>query len=60
MATFKVNKGFRGIHTKELYEADPEIEMTVKRSKEVESNLDSSYLERVDNKEEEKEEEGAE
>lgn len=60
MATFKVNKEFKDIHTKELYEADSEIEMTVKRSKEVESNLDSTYLERIDDKEEEKEEEDAE
>ena len=60
MAIFKVKKEFKDIHTKELYKVDSEIEMTVKRSKEVESNLDSTYLERVDNKEEEKEEEGAE
>lgn len=60
MAIFKVKKRFKDIHTKDIYEENAEIEMTVKRSKEVESNLDSTYLERIDDKEDEKEEEDAE
>ncbi len=47
MAKFKVLKKFIDIETKEQYEVGSEIEMTVKRSKEVATNLDESYLERV-------------
>lgn len=57
MAKFKVLKTFRDIHTQEVYTEDTEIDMTVKRAKEVEKNLDGSFLERI---EEEKEPEGAE
>lgn len=57
MAKFKVLKTFRDIHTEEVYVEEAEIDMTVKRAKEVEKNLDGSFLERI---EEEKEPEGAE
>lgn len=48
MAKYKVLKKFRDTHTKEIYEVDQEIEMTVKRASEVEKNLDSSFLVRVE------------
>lgn len=48
MAKFKVLKKFRDIHTKDVYDGNSEIEMTVKRSEEVAKNLDDSYLERLD------------
>lgn len=48
MAKYKVLKSFRDKHTKEIYEKDTTIEMTVKRASEVEKNLDSSFLERVE------------
>lgn len=48
MAKFKVLKDFRDIHTKEIYEANSEIEMTVKRSEEVTKNLDASFLQRIE------------
>lgn len=48
MARFKVLKTFRDIHTDDIYEANTEIEMTVKRSEEVVSNLDATFIERVD------------
>lgn len=51
MAKYKVLKTFRDIHTKEVYEKDSEIEMTVKRANEVEKNLDSSFLLRIDKEE---------
>lgn len=47
MAQYKVLKDFRDTHTKEIYSKGSIIEMTVKRASEVESNLDSSFLERV-------------
>ncbi len=53
MAKYKVLKEFRDTHTKEVYKENNEIEMTVKRAEEVEKNLDSSFLERIDNKEKE-------
>lgn len=49
MAKYKVLKAFRDTHTKEVYKKDSEIDMTVKRATEVEKNLDSSYLLRIDN-----------
>ncbi|MBO0961447.1 hypothetical protein J1P26_17210 [Neobacillus sp. MM2021_6] len=52
MAKFKVLKAFRDIHTNEIYKANSEIEMTVKRANEVEKNLDSSFLIRIEEKEE--------
>lgn len=52
MVKFKVQKRFQDVHTKEVYEVGQVIDITVKRSKEVESNLDGSYLERVDEKSE--------
>lgn len=48
MAKFKVLKKFKDTHTKDIYEVNDEIEMTVKRSEEVAKNLDGSYLERID------------
>lgn len=48
MAKFKVLKDFRDIHTKEIYQANSEIEMTVKRSEEVIKNLDASFLQRIE------------
>ncbi len=48
MAKFKVLKKFRDKETKEIYEANQKIDMTIKRAKEVESNLDSSFLERTE------------
>ena len=53
MAKYKVLKKFRDIHTKEVYKPNTEIEITVKRADEVEENLDSSFLERIDNKDKE-------
>lgn len=51
MAKYKVLKAFRDIHTKEVYKEKSEIEMTVKRATEVEKNLDSSFLLRIDHEE---------
>ena len=48
MAQYKVLKKFRDIKTKDIYEVNQVIEMTVKRANEVEKNLDSSFLERVE------------
>lgn len=48
MAKYKVLNRFRDVHTKEIYEVDQEIEMTVKRADEVAKNLDSSFLERLE------------
>lgn len=48
MAKFKVLKTFRDINTSVIYTSGSEIEMTVKRATEVEKNLDSSFLERID------------
>lgn len=56
MAKYKVLKKFRDKETREVYELNTEIEMTVKRADEVEKNLDGSFLERIDNKEQPKEE----
>lgn len=48
MAEFKVLKDFKDVHTGEVYSEGDEIEMTVKRSKEVAKNLDDTYLERIE------------
>lgn len=48
MVKYKVLKTFKDIHTEEVYEPNTEIEMTIKRAEEVEENLDSSFLVRVD------------
>lgn len=53
MAKYIVKQNFRDTHTKEVYEAGQEIEMTVKRANEAIKNLseyDGDFLERVDNK----------
>lgn len=52
MVKYKVKKSFRDIHTNEVYKANHEIEMTVKRAEEVEKNLDDSFLVRVEEKQE--------
>ena len=48
MAKFKTLKTFRDIHTDQIYQKGAVIEMTVKRAKEVEKNLDDTFLERVE------------
>lgn len=55
MSKFKVLKAFRDIVTKEDYKVDQEIELTAKRSKEVVENLGTSFLEKVEKPELEKE-----
>lgn len=52
MAKFKVLKVFRDKHTKDVYKVNDEVEMNVKRAKEVEKNLDGSFLERIEETEE--------
>lgn len=47
MAKYKVLKTFRDKHTKEVYEKDSVIDITVKRADEVAKNLDGSFLERI-------------
>lgn len=54
MAKYKVLQPFRDKYTKEEYEKDQVIEMTVKRADEAIENLkahDGEFLERIDNKE---------
>ena len=56
MAKYRVLQRFRDIHTKEEYEPNQEIEMTVKRAKEAIENLkkyDGEFLERIDEKKKE-------
>lgn len=48
MAKFKVLKKFRDKQTKEVYQPNTEIEMTVKRAEEVAKNLDDTFLERIE------------
>ena len=61
MAKFKALKMFRDIHTEHIYQKGAVIEMTVKRAKEVEKNLDDTFLERIEEKDEDKQDtEGAE
>lgn len=61
MANFKTLKTFRDIHTDQIYQKGAVIEMTVKRAKEVEKNLDDTFLERVEETDEDKQDlEGAE
>ena len=52
MAKFTALKTFRDIHTKEIYQAGAVIDMTVKRADEVKKNLDDTFLERVEEKDE--------
>lgn len=54
MAKYKVLQGFRDKETKEEYQKDQVIEMTVARANEAIRNLkkwDGEFLERIDNKE---------
>lgn len=53
MAKFKVLKAFQDIETDEIYSVDQEIDMTVKREKEVKKNLDDSFLEKVEESDQE-------
>lgn len=55
MAQYKVLNKFRNKETGEIYAAGQEVELTVKRAKEIQVNLESydvDFLERVDNKDE--------
>ncbi|MFS0932115.1 hypothetical protein ACFDAA_05870 [Enterococcus casseliflavus] len=54
MAKYNVLKKFRDKETKEVYEAGTVIDMTVKRAEEVAVNLDGSFLERVEEKKDDK------
>lgn len=54
MAKFKVLKKFRDKETKKIYEVGSVIDMTVKRSEEVSKNLDDSFLERLEEKKDDK------
>lgn len=48
MVKFKVLKKFRDKETKEVYEPNSEINLTLKRADEVTKNLDDTFLERVE------------
>jgi len=50
MAKFKALKKFRDIHTKEIYKQGAVIEMAVKRADEVKKNLGDTFLERIEEK----------
>lgn len=54
MAKYNVLKKFRDKETKEVYEAGTVIDMTVKRAEEVALNLDDSFLERAEEKKDDK------
>lgn len=54
MPKYNVLKKFRDKETKEVYEAGTVIDMTVKRAEEVAVNLDDSFLERVEEKKDDK------
>ena len=54
MAKYNVLKKLRDKETKEVYEAGTVIDMTVKRAEEVAVNLDDSFLERVEEKKDDK------
>lgn len=61
MAKYKVLQKFRDKETKEIYEANQEIEMTVKRADEAIRTLkkhDGEFLERIDNKDDNKDDSG--
>lgn len=48
MARYKVLKQFKDVHTKEIYAPNTELDITVKRGDEIISNLDDSYIKRLD------------
>lgn len=48
MAKYKVLKAFKDKDTKEVYEKNKEIELTVKRAEEVGSTLGDDFLKRTD------------
>lgn len=51
MAQYKVLQTFRDTHSKEIYEENQIIEISVKRAKEIEKNLDGSFIERIEESE---------
>lgn len=48
MAKYKVLKEFKDVHTKEIYKKNAVLDITVKRGDEIISNLDDSYIKRLD------------
>ena len=59
MAQYRVLDKFKNKETGEVYTAGQEVELTVKRAKEIQANLESygvDFLERLDNKKKENEE----
>lgn len=48
MAEFKVLKDYRDLDKKRLVKAGEEVEMTVKRSEEIEDKLGKGFLKRLD------------
>lgn len=51
MPKFKVLKDFRDKHSKKVHEMGAEIEISVKRANEIEKNLGSSFLSRINEEE---------
>lgn len=51
MPKFKVLKTFRDKHSKKLHEMGAEIEISAKRANEIDKNLGSSFLKRIDEEE---------
>ncbi|MGX7408320.1 hypothetical protein ACWOE8_08665 [Enterococcus avium] len=45
---FTILKSFRDKYTKELYEKGQEIDLLVKRAKEIEKNLGSGFIQKKD------------
>lgn len=61
MAKYKVLQTFRDIHTKQVYEKDSVIDITVKRADEAIKNLkkyDGEFLERIEERQDKEKEEG--
>ena len=59
MAKYRVLDKFKNKETGEVYTVGQEVELTVKRAKEIQANLESygvDFLERLDNKKKENEE----
>lgn len=51
MAKYEVKEPFKDIYTNEVYTKGSEIEITVKRAKEIKSNLESlnrDFIKRID------------
>lgn len=45
---YTIRKSFRDKYTKELYEKGQEIDLLVKRAKEIEKNLGSGFIQKKD------------